>query len=450
MSEKADRFIRPRQDPRKRINMEKVLLVTIKLKSERDNWPLEGIAQEMEELVATSGADTIDNITCICERPTPNLFIGKGKAEEINFICQEEEIDTVIFSRDLSGTQQRNLEEAIGKKAIDRTQLILDIFAKHAHSPEGKMQVELAQLQYLMPRLVGKGIMLSRLGGGIGTRGPGEQKLEVDRRRIRKRIDKLNSDLKQAGLHRQNIRKRRKENAVPAVALVGYTNAGKSTLLNVLTNAGQMVANSLFTTLDPLYKSFSLPNGENIVISDTVGFLNDLPHHLIEAFKGTLEEVVEADLLIHVLDVAHPRIHERHKAVMQVLTEIGADKKPMITALNKIDLLDDKSWLKQTENYFVNAIPISAKLNQNLEQLLSEISKTFTNRMVHKTISIAHRRMDLVDLLYREGKVEEIKYLQKGIKIRVSLPKLLYQKLLNHKEIEDISGIKIIVEKESE
>ena len=290
--------------------MEKALLVTIKIESEKNNWPLEDTAYELEELASASGAEVMNNITCICDKPTPNFFIGRGKCEEIAFLCQAENIDMVIFSHDLSGTQQRNLEEVIGCKTIDRTQLILDIFARQAKSPEGKMQVELAQLEYLMPRLVGKGVMLSRLGGGIGTRGPGEQKLEVDRRKIRKRIDKLKDELKHLMLHRQRLRKKRQENSVPAVALVGYTNAGKSTLINALTGTSQYVQDSLFTTLDPASKGMHLANGERIVISDTVGFLQNLPHNLIEAFKATLEEVVEADLLIHVLDVAHPAIYE--------------------------------------------------------------------------------------------------------------------------------------------
>jgi len=416
--------------------MEQALLVTIKLETERDNWRIEDIAQELEELTYTAQVDVVDNITCLRDKLTPNLFIGKGKTQEIALRCQEENIGTVIFSQDLSGTQQRNLEEIIGRKTIDRTQLILDIFAQHARSPEGKMQVELAQLQYLMPRLVGKGIMLSRLGGGIGTRGPGEQKLEVDRRRIRKRIDKLKDDLKHLGLHRKTIRKKRKENAIPTVVLVGYTNAGKSTLLNALTYASQVVADSLFTTLDPLAKSFVLPNGEHIVISDTVGFLHNLPHHLIEAFKATLEEVAEADLLIHVLDTSHPRVYERNLAVFEVLKELQADKKPMITALNKIDLLDDQTWLERLKEDFINSVPISAKLKENLDVLLEKIQKNFTDRMVYLELLIPHSRMDLVDLFYREGKVQEIKYLQKGIKIKLNLPKILSHNLLQNKEIK--------------
>ncbi len=418
--------------------MERTLLVTIKLDSEKDSWYLEDHALELEELSVTAQAEVVDNITCVRDKPTPNLFIGKGKAEEIGLLCQEENIDTVIFSYDLSGTQQRNLEEVIGKKTIDRTQLILDIFARHAKTPEGKTQVELAQLQYLLPRLTGKGVMLSRLGGGIGTRGPGEQKLEVDRRRIRKRIDRLKNDLKRHCLHRQILRKKRKENAIPTVALVGYTNSGKSTLLNTLTNAGQVVADSLFTTLDPLSKNLKLPNGENIIISDTVGFLHNLPHHLIEAFKATLEEVAEADLLIHILDASHPRVHELSKSVNSVLNELGVRDKPTIIALNKIDLISDPSWLFKLREDFHNSIPISAKLKSNIDALLSRIQENFQDKMVSIEIIIPHSRMDLVDLFYRKGQVKEIKYQQKGIKISLNLPKIVANKILQDKEIEHI------------
>lgn len=417
--------------------MERALLVTVKIKSEKGAWRFEDLAEELEELTATCGAEAVDNITCLCEKPTPNFFIGSGKAQEIAFICQEEAADTVIFSCDLSGTQQRNLEEVIGKKTIDRTQLILDIFSRNARSPEGKMQVELAQLQYIMPRLVGKGIILSRLGGGIGTRGPGEQKLEVDRRRIRKKIDKLRSDLKHFSLHRMNLKKKRKENAIPSVALVGYTNAGKSTLLNALTQAGQVVADSLFTTLDPLSRGLILSNGEHVVISDTVGFLHQLPHHLIEAFKATLEELVEADLLIHVLDISHPLAHEYSKAVFTVLKELGVENKPIITALNKIDLIGDTLMVDRMKQDFINPIPISAKLGRNLDLFLAEVQKNFSAKMISAEIIIPHQRMDLVGLFYREGKVEQIEYLQKGIRLKVNLPKILYQKLIHSKEIEE-------------
>lgn len=415
--------------------IERALLVTVKLDSEKDNWPIEDVASELEELVSTCGAEVVDNIYCRCAKPTSNLFIGKGKTEELALICQEEGIDTAVFSCDLSGTQQRNLEEIIGKKTIDRTQLILDIFARHAKTPEGKTQVELAQLQYLMPRLVGKGIMLSQLGGGIGTRGPGEQKLEVERRRIRKRIEKLKEDLRHLSLHRLTLRKKRKENNIPSVALVGYTNAGKSTLLNTLTASGQLVRDSLFTTLDPISRVLRLANGENIVISDTVGFLHNLPHYLIEAFKATLEEVLEADLLVHVLDASHSRLYEQAKAVSVVLKELGIEEKPIITALNKIDLLDDASWLARLTQDFPNAVVISAKLNQNLDRLSNKIQGHFQSKMASWQGIIPYSRTDLVDLFYRQGRVTEIKYLQKGIKIKANLPKTVVFNLLKNKEI---------------
>jgi len=413
-------------------------LVTIKFKSEKDSWSLENIAEELEQLAHTAGVEVFDNVTSLGVKPTPNFLIGRGKVEELSFLCQEQGIETVIFSRDLSGTQQRNLEEAIGIKTIDRTQLILDIFCKHARSPEGKTQVELAQLQYLLPRLIGKGIILSRLGGGIGTRGPGEQKLEVDRRQIRKRIDRLKDDLRQFALHREVIRKKRKENALPTVSLIGYTSAGKSTLLNALTEANQPVSSGLFTTLDTLYKTLQLPNGERIVVSDTVGFLQNLPHHLIEAFRATLEEVLEADLLIHVLDVKHPQVYEHNKAVFEVLKALKVGQKSIVTALNKIDLLDDKMWLSRLREDFINPVPVSAKLKLNLDILLKEIEKNFASRMTDLEILIPHQRMDLVDLFHREGKVKHIQYLQKGIRIKLSLPKILYLKLLHNKEISEI------------
>ena len=411
-------------------------MVTVKFKFERDNWRMEDMAEELEALAATSGAEIVESISFHGEKPTANFFIGSGKAEEIAFQCAEEKIDTVIFSRDLSGTQQRNLEEVIDKKTLDRTQLILHIFARHAKSPEGKMQVELAQLQYLLPRLIGKGVILSRLGGGIGTSGPGEQKLEVDRRRIRKRIEKLEVDLRRLTVHRNLLRKKRKGSGVTSVALVGYTNAGKSTLLNAFTQANQVVSDTLFTTLDPLSKSLVLPNGEHIVISDTVGFLNNLPHHLIEAFKATLEEIVVADLLIHVLDAHHARVYEQNQAVISVLEQLEVADKPRIVALNKIDLLDDKTWLEKIMQDLAPAVPISAKLSYNLDLLLAEIEKRFTQNLTPLYIQIPHARMDLVDLFYREGKVKEIKYLDKGIQIKVDLPKILSQKLLQNKEIE--------------
>jgi GTP-binding protein HflX len=420
--------------------MERALLVTVGFTvDKKEVWSIEDTAVELEELSGACSVEVVDHISCVRDRPTPNFMIGRGKAEEIAFICQEENLDVVIFSCELSGTQQRNLEDVIGKKTIDRTQLILDIFARRAKSPEGKLQVELAQLQYLLPRLIGKGLILSRTGGGIGTSGPGEQALEIDRRRIREKLDKLKNDLKNMSQHRDTIRKRRKENSIPQVALVGYTNAGKSTLLNALTRAGQIVENSLFTTLDPLSKSITLPDGENAVLSDTVGFLHDLPHNLIEAFKATLEETVGSDLLIHVLDASNPRVHDYAKSVQVVLDELGVGRKPSIIALNKIDLVDDQAWISKLIEDFPNSIAISARKGINLDLLLNRIADAFGERTQKIHIHIPHSRMDLVGLFYRQARVDDIQYTDKGIEIKLTISRLLADKIMQDKDIIKIN-----------
>ncbi len=407
---------------------ENVLLVTVDFR-ERNSWKAEDVEGELEQLSLSCRANVVEKIICARAKPTPNLLIGSGKAEEIALLCREKSIDTVIFSEDLSGTQQRNLEEIIESKTIDRTQLILDIFAGHAKTPEGKMQVELAQLEYLLPRLSGKGVMLSRLGGGIGTRGPGEQKLEVDRRRIRKRIDKLKSDILNVSSQRNTMRKKRKELSLPTVSIVGYTNAGKSTLLNSLTDSDQIVRDSLFTTLDTLSRKLVLPNKQSVVISDTVGFMYRLPHHLIEAFKATLEEVKEADLLLNVLDVSHERYKELNKAVYEVLKELQADGKPIITVLNKIDKLEDRGWIENFKRDFPNPVAISALNKENLSELLAKIEKQLSFLVSNIYLLIPLNRMDIVDQIYCEGNIQKIEYSAKGVQIKASLPTALAKKL---------------------
>lgn len=418
--------------------MEKALLVSVQVKTDKGHWRIEDISSELEELVSSTSVEITSNIICICDKPTANYLIGKGKVEEISAIANDEKVDTVIFSHDLSGTQQRNLERAIGKKTIDRTQLILDIFAQRARSPEGKMQVELAQLQYLLPRLIGRGIIFSNLGGGIGTRGPGETKLEVDRRQIRRKVDKLKEDLNNFRLHRLTTHKRRKSNNLPSVVLVGYTSAGKSTLLNRLTDSSQPTSEKLFTTLDPLSKSLSLPNGQNIIISDTVGFLHDLPHHLVEAFKATLEEVVDADLLIHVLDVSDHRLYQHNQAVLEVLEELGSGDKPMLTALNKVDLAADRGWLNVTQKDFSDSVLLSAKTGENMEALIAKVSQYFSGLLLNIKVIIPHSRMELVDFFYRRAKINKIDYLDTGVRVELSIAKGLYDKISEDKDIKII------------
>ncbi len=408
---------------------EKVLLVVLDLKR-KEEWPSGETMKEMEELVKAGGGEVIDRIVCPLVKPNPAFLIGTGKVEEISLHCQESQADTVIFSHDLKGNQQRNLEEAFKVKTIDRTQLILDIFARRAQSQEGKIQVELAQLQYLLPRLVGKGVELSRLGGGIGTMGPGETKLEVDRRRISDRIAKLKQSLNSLTASRKIKRKKRKEQEVPAISLVGYTNAGKSTLLNALTQAGQITHNGLFTTLDSLSRQFLLPNNRKVTISDTVGFMHELPHHLIESFKATLEEVREADLLLHVLDVSHPHFRNLYSAVFEVLADLGVNDKPIITVLNKIDQLEDHTWLKEIEASFDQAVAISALTGSHLDQLIQKIMDVLSTNFILIEVDIPLDRMDLVNLIHSQGQVHSIKYSSQAVHIKAAVPPQIANRIL--------------------
>ncbi len=402
---------------------EKILLAIVSMKHDQSNsWTVEDTAKEMEELAKACRGEIFGSVMCPVDTPTASSFIGSGKVQEIAELCQAHNIDTVIFNQDLKGSQQRNIEEVIKVKTIDRTQLILDIFARRASSQEGKMQVELAQLQYLLPRLVGKGVELSRLGGGIGTLGPGETKLEVDRRRIGQRIDHLRRNLKEVASGRAVKRKKRQEQGVPMVSLVGYTNAGKSTLLNYLTQAGQKVENAVFTTLDSLARQYVLPNHQKIVVSDTVGFIHDLPHHLVESFKATLEEVGEADLLLHVLDVSHPQFRNLYDAVIDVLDQLKVQDKPTIVVLNKIDKLKDKAWLKDLKKNFDNAVAISALTGEGIDDLNLHIMRELSMSMAEIDVVIPINRMDLVNLAHKEGQVLAIKYYNDTINLRAIVP----------------------------
>ncbi|MCX5679345.1 MAG: GTPase HflX [Candidatus Omnitrophica bacterium] len=354
--------------------MYRALLITVDFRK-REDWTAEERSMELSELTGSAGAKIIKTMIVNRHAPCPSHFIGSGKAEEVAAICAAEKINLVIFNNDLTGTQQKNLEESIGVKVIDRTQLILDIFARRARSNEGKLQVELAQLMYMMPRLTDKGTELSRLGGGIGTRGPGEQKLEVDRRRIRDRIARLKKELESLGSRRGMMRKRRDKFRIPSVAIVGYTNTGKSTLLNAITGSSVAVRDKLFATLDPTIRKLTMPNRREILFIDTVGFLKELPHHLIEAFKATLEEAVEADLLLHLIDASHPKAKEQAEAVYKVLGGIGALDKPIITVLNKIDRVSPEEVVR-LKDLLGAAVAISALNKEGLGGLLEKITRS--------------------------------------------------------------------------
>lgn len=353
---------------------EKAILVGVKLFSNSDNE--EEHLQELAELTRTAGASVVHTIIQKREKPDPATFIGKGKVEEIGRLVRGLTADLVIFDEDISPSQQYNLEKNIPCKIIDRTALILDIFAQHAYTSEGKVQVELAQLNYRLSRLRGKGIDLSRLGAGIGTKGPGETKLEVDRRRIFQRIRSLEKRLEEINRSRQVQRKRRKRTEIPVISLVGYTNTGKSTLLNLLTPAEVNVEDMLFATLDSTTRKLYL-NRENVVLlSDTVGFIRKLPHQLVAAFRSTLDGIKEADLILHIIDANHPQRELQIEAVERVLKEIGVSDKPIISIFNKIDLIEEEEFKKLRRKY-PEGVFISGLKAINIDDLQNTIINFF-------------------------------------------------------------------------
>src|SRR6266568_237887 len=328
-------------ETRSQKTQERALLIGLE-KEGVSKWDLRDSLEELAELANSAGAEVVDTVTQKLQKPTAPYYIGKGKAESIKDSLQDRQVTSVIFNDELSPAQGRNLENLLARKVLDRTQLILDIFAQRARSREGRLQIELAQLQYLLPRLTGMWQHLSRQSGGIGTRGPGETQLEVDRRRVQERIARLERELGEVRKHRQIQREGRRRHQWPVAAVVGYTNAGKSTLLNLLTGADVVAENKLFATLDPTTRSFVLPNKQRLLLTDTVGFLRKLPHTLIESFKATLEEVNEADLLIHIVDLSHSRLDENIEAVDVVIKELGAYGKQTLVVLNKIDALKNQ------------------------------------------------------------------------------------------------------------
>jgi GTP-binding protein HflX len=382
--------------------------------------------ESMLELVAltrAAGAEVM--LRAIQERPAPDAayFIGRGKAEELRLQAEELDLNLLVFDDELSPGQQRNLENRIERKILDRTQLILDIFARRARTREGKLQVELAQLSYLLPRLAGKGTLLSRLGGGIGTRGPGETKLEMDRRRIRRRIAYLRLELEKVRIHRGLQRSRRKGVPVPIVALVGYTNAGKSTLFNALTQAGTVESVQLFSTLDPLLRRVTLPNKLDIILSDTVGFVRKLPHDLVAAFRATLEEVREADLLLHVIDYSNPEWRGQARAVEEVLNEIEAANKPAVSVLNKIDLMPADTTGDVENSPARGAVRVSATRGDGLPALVERIREELEAFSVQLELVIPYDKAAVLSQLHDQGRVMSEVYQSDGIKVEVELPR---------------------------
>jgi GTP-binding protein HflX len=379
---------------------------------------VEADLEELEELVGTAGADVVGRVIQRREQPDPATYLGRGKAQELKELSENSDADTVVFDDELSPAQQRNLEQILGRTAIDRTAVILDIFAQNARSQEGRAQVELALLRYRLPRLRGKGLSLSQQAGGIGTRGPGETQLEVDRRRLLRRIGRLETDLRKLDATRRTQRRARTRSRQRSVSLVGYTNAGKSTLLNRLTGSGVVVENRLFSTLDPRTRRLALPGGETVFVSDTVGFVRKLPHQLVEAFRSTLDEVREADLLLHVVDGSAAEPEAQIDAVRSVLGEIGAAQVPELLVVNKSDLAP--SARKLTERH-EGAVVVSALTGEGLVEFLEVLGDRLRADDHLVELVVPFDRGDVLAAVHREGEVVGESYGEAATVVRVVL-----------------------------
>ncbi|HMJ06458.1 MAG TPA: GTPase HflX [Chthoniobacterales bacterium] len=392
-------------------------------------WDLADSMDELRELASSAGAQVVNTVTQRLDRPTAPYYIGKGKAQSIKDSFQDQQVTSVIFDHELSPAQGRNLEHLFSRKVLDRTQLILDIFAQRARSREGRLQIELAQLQYLLPRLTRMWTHLSRQTGGIGTRGPGETQLEVDRRRVQERIAKLERELKGVRKVRSIQRAGRRRHQWPVAAVVGYTNAGKSTLLNLLTGADVIAENRLFATLDPTTRSFTLPNKQRMLLTDTVGFLRNLPHMLIESFKATLEEVSEADLLIHVVDLSHPRVDEHMEAVNNVTKELGAFGKQTLLVFNKVDRLENPGAAAAYQNRFPGSVAISARTGEGVGSVVQALQDKVSSWRLNLRFRVPLTNSGLIAEIHRVGRVLELHYEGEAAIIVAHVPPQLEQKL---------------------
>ena len=403
---------------------ERVILIGVQTEQDED---VAASLDELEELAATAGAVTVGKVIQNREAVHPGTYIGKGKIEEVAALLAAYDANGVICDDELSPAQMNNLERELDCKVMDRTLLILDIFAGRATTSEGKIQVEMAQLKYRSIRLAGFGTSMSRLGGGIGTRGPGEKKIETDRRLIRDRISKLSVDLKDMKEHRDVQRSKRAKTSTPVAAIVGYTNAGKSTLLNKLTDAGVLSENKLFATLDPTTRSMELPNGEKVLLTDTVGFIRKLPHNLIEAFKSTLEEAKYADIIVHVVDVSNPNYEQQMSTVYATLKQLGVEGKPVVTLFNKCDVLTEKPAAKDLHaDYTYN---ISAIRGNGLEAFKECIQEIILKSRIRIERVFPYSEAGKIQLIRQFGQLESEEYTEDGIKVLAYVPKEIEGKL---------------------
>ncbi len=420
---------------------ERGLLVGVAIRGQPELFSLEDSLSELGRLAATAGVVVVDVLTQTIEAPHPATYIGKGKLEELVTRVHAEDIDVVIFDNDLNPRQQREIEKAINNdnvKVLDRTALILDIFARHARTREGALQVELAQYEYRLPRLTRAWTHLARqvggraggATGGVGVRGPGETQLESDRREIRKRIAFLRRQLEEVRTHREQYRLRRRAAHIPLIALVGYTNAGKSTLLNALSGADVLAVDQLFATLDPTTRRFVLPSGREALLTDTVGFIQKLPTQLVAAFRATLEEILEADLLLHVVDVSHPNVIEQASAVEDVLDELGAMRIPTVVALNKVDRLAGRPIPPDILEALPEAVPISALTGEGLDRLQARLDEVLEAQLgAAITVLIPYDQGELVDLCHRLGHIDHLEYRPEGTLVVGKLPPVLSARL---------------------
>lgn len=393
------------------------------VEADTGEYDAEASLSELFELAQSAGAEAVASISQKLQKLDPATCVGSGKLEEIRDYCKAEDIDLLIFDLELSPVQIRNIEQAVDVRVIDRTMLILDIFALRARSKEGKLQVELAQLKYMMPRLTGKGVEMSRLGGGIGTRGPGETKLETDRRHIKRRMETLKAQLREVEEHRRQLRTRRDKDGVITVAIVGYTNAGKSTLMNTLTDAGVLSEDKLFATLDPTSRALKLPNGVSVMLIDTVGLVRRLPHHLVEAFKSTLEEAAQADIILNVCDASSEESRLHLDVTRELLASLSSLDKPIIPVLNKCDLLADNM------TGISGAVHISAKYAQGIDDLLAAIEQNLPKKLKRIKLLLPFDKVGIAAKLRETATLHSEKYTAEGLMAEVTVDELTYNRI---------------------